>query len=204
MAKKKMSKVKAAKKKPARPVKKVRAKSPAKKAAPAAMDQEAMMAAWQKAMTPGAGHQRLEPMVGTWHARTTFTVSPEAPSEVSEATSENRWVLGGRQLEQRYQGIMMGMGFEGLGYTGYDNVQGKYVGTWMDTFSTGMMSSISVGKPTDTVIASEADSIEPSGKRVHFWCEVRIQDRDHHTFEMWTKAPNGRRFRTMLIEYSRQ
>ncbi len=131
-------------------------------------------------------------------------MSPDAPPEVSEATSETRWVLGGRQLEQRYQGTTMGMSFEGLGYTGYDNVQGKYVGTWMDSFGTGVMSSIGVGNPTDNAIQSEAVALDPTGRRMRFWCEIRIQDRDHHTFEMWTKAPDGRRFRTMYIEYTRQ
>jgi hypothetical protein len=203
VAKKKTSKAKATRKKPARPVKKVRAKSPAKKAAPV-MDQEAMMAAWQKAMTPGAGHQRLEPFAGTWRAKTTFTMDPDAPEQVTEGTSENRWALGGRVLEQRFQSTMMGMPFEGLGYTGYDNVQGKYVGIWMDTFGTGLMTSSSVGKPTDIQIDSEGEAYDPSGKLMRFWFSVRTQDRDHHTFEMWTKAPNGRRFRTMLIEYARQ
>ncbi|HEY3176938.1 MAG TPA: DUF1579 domain-containing protein [Candidatus Polarisedimenticolia bacterium] len=208
MAKKKVRKVKAARRKPARPTRKAaakgRAKSRPRRAAPPQMSEEAMMAAWQKAMTPGAEHQRLDSLVGTWRARTTFIMSPEAPPEVTEGTSENRWTLGGRHLEQRYHGTMMGMSFEGLGYTGYDKAQGKYVGTWMDTFSTGMMTSIGVGKPTDSVINYEAEAVDPTGKPIRFWCEVRIQDRDHHIFDMWTKAPNGRRFRTMTIEYSRQ
>jgi hypothetical protein len=74
----------------------------------------------------------------------------------------------------------------------------------MDTFGTGLMNSIGTGKPTDSVIDSEAEVIDPSGKPMRFWCKVRIQDRDHHSYEMWTKAPNGRRFRTMLIEYTRR
>ena len=87
---------------------------------------DAMMAAWQKAMTPSKGHRRLEPLAGTFSARTTFTMAPGAPPEVSEARSENRFVLGGRHLEQAYSGSSMGMPFEGLGFTGFDNVLGKY------------------------------------------------------------------------------
>jgi hypothetical protein len=105
-----------------------------------------MMAAWEKVMHPSEGHRRLEPMVGTWKAKTTFTMTPGAPPSVEENTSEHRLVLGGRFLEQRYTGTAMGMPFEGIGYTGYDNVQKKYVGTWMDNFGTGVMQR-GIGRP---------------------------------------------------------
>jgi uncharacterized protein DUF1579 len=203
MAKKAIKK-KASKAKPARAAKAIQAKRPKKKAAPPAISQEEMMAAWQKAMTPSEGHRRLEPMVGTFHAKATFVMTPGEPEQVSEGSSEHRWVLGGRWLEQKYQTPMMGMPFEGIGFTGYDNVQGKYVGTWMDSFGTGHMISIGTGKPSDTEIESEAQAIDPSGNIMRFWCKLRIQDHDHHSFEMWTKAPNGRRYRNMLVEYTRQ
>jgi hypothetical protein len=175
----------------------------AKKAAPA-MDQDAMMAAWQKAMTPSEGHRRLEPMVGTWHAKSTFTMSPGAPPTVHENVSEHRLVLGGRFLEQRYSGTAMGMPFEGIGYTGYDNIQKKYIGTWMDSFGTGLMNSAGVGRPTASAMSFIAEAIEFSGKRAKFECKIKIQDHDHHTYEMWAKAPGGRRYRSMIIEYTRK
>jgi hypothetical protein len=174
-----------------------------KKSAPA-MDHDAMMAAWAKASTPAEGHRRLEPMVGSWKARTTFTMAPGAPADVSEGSSENRWVLGGRYLQQTYSGTSMGMPFEGIGYTGYDNVQKKYVGTWMDNFGTGLMDSVGVGRPTESAMSFLAHSLDPSGRRCAFECKVRIQDPNRHSYEMWTASPNGRRFRMMLIEYTRR
>ncbi len=194
------SKGKTAKKKPARPVK----HTAKKRTAPKAMDEQAMMAAWQKAMTPSAGHARLEKFVGAWDTRMTFVMEPGVPPEVSQGKSENRWVLGGRYLEQRFEGTSMGMPFEGIGYTAYDNIRGKYIGTWMDNFGTGMMTSDGVGKPTDKKMESELVAFEPSGKRVRFTSKVLVKDRDHHTYEMWTKGPKGKMFRTMLIEYTRK
>lgn len=168
------------------------------------MDHDAMMAAWQKAMTPAAGHRRLEPMIGSWSAKTTFVMAPGAPPQVSEGMSEHRWALGGRYLEQIYTGTSMGMPFEGLGYTGFDNGRNRYIGCWMDTFGTGIMASLGVGKPTDETIEFETEAHEPSGKPIRFWNKIRFQDRDHHSYEMWTKAPNGRRYRNMLVEYTRK
>jgi hypothetical protein len=169
-----------------------------------AVDPEAMMEAWRKAASPGEGHRRLEPLVGTWNVRTTFTMTPGEPPQVSGGTSEHRWVLGGRYLEQRYKGTAMDMPFEGLGYTAYDNTQKKYFGAWMDSCGTGLMTSVGTGRPTDSKIDFDSETCDPSGGRAKVLCTIRIQDRDHHTYEMWAKAPNGKRYRTMLIEYKRK
>jgi hypothetical protein len=186
----------------ATPVRKSAAKR--RPAAAAPMDQEAMMAAWQRFMTPSEGHRRLEPMVGTWQAKVTFVMAPKAPPAVSEGTSEHRWVLGGRYLEQRFTGSMMEMPFEGLGYTAYDNAVKKYVGTWMDNMGTGIMVSTGTGRPRDTQMDFEADAVEPTGKPVKFLCKMRVQDPDHHSYEMWATGPDGKRYRSLFIEYTRK
>lgn len=175
----------------------------APKRAPKAMTEAEMMAQWQAAMSPSAGHARLMPMVGTWRAKTTFTMAPGAPPQVHGGTSVHRMVLGGRYLEQSYKGVSMGMPFEGIGYTGYDNAQQRYVGTWMDTFGTGVMTAVGVGKPTDERIDTVAEAIEPSGQKRVFENVVRIQNHGRHSYEMWTNGPNGKSFRMMLIEYER-
>jgi hypothetical protein len=161
-----------------------------------------MMQMWQKAMTPGEWHAALEPMVGSFHARTTFVRAKGDPPSVSDGTSENRLVLGGRYLEQVYRGTSKGMPFEGIGYTGYENVRKRYIGVWMDTFGTSLMYSVGIGKPTPRAIELGAMAQDPSGKAVTLLCKITIQDRDHHTYEMWTKGPP--RFRSMLVEYTRK
>ena len=169
----------------------------------AAMSEEAMMALWHAASTPGPGHARLMPMVGTWRATTTFTMAPGAPPQVSSGTSVHRFVLGSRYLEQVYKGTAMQMPFEGIGFTGYDNVQKRYVGAWMDTFGTGLMTSASNGHPTDDRIDMVAETIEPSGKKKVFDTIIRIRDHAHHSYEMWTKDDNGKKYRAMIVEYER-
>lgn len=176
---------------------------PKSKPKPKAMSEAEMMAQWQAAMTPSAGHARLMPMVGTWRAKTTFTMAPGAPEQVHGGTSVHRMVLGGRYLEQIYKGMAMGMPFEGIGYTGYDNVQKRYVGTWMDTMGTGLMNSVSVGHPSDERIDCVAEAIEPSGDKRSFETIVRIHNHGRHSYEMWTTGPTGKKFRTMIVEYER-
>jgi hypothetical protein len=202
----------AVKKKSARPPAKAKTKTKSKpkaatrapkKRAPKAMSEAEMMAQWQAAATPSAGHARLMSMVGTWRATTTFTMTPGAPPQVHPGSSVHRLVLGGRYLEQVYKGTAMGMPFEGIGYTGYDNVQQRYVGSWMDTFGTGMMTSVGVGRPTDDRIDFSCEAVEPSGQKRIFEAIIRIRDHAHHSYEMWTKDPNGKKYRTMIVEYER-
>jgi hypothetical protein len=195
------AKPKAAPKAAAKPKAKAKPKSAERR--PKAMSEQEMMAQWQAAMTPSAGHARLMPMVGTWRATTTFTMAPGAPAQVSTGTSVHRLVLGGRHLEQNYKGTSMGMPFEGMGFTGYDNVQKRYVGTWMDTFGTGVMNSVSVGRPTDERIDFVCEAIEPSGQKKVFDAIIRVRDHAHHSYEMWTKGPDGKSYRVMLVEYER-
>jgi hypothetical protein len=182
-----------------------------KKAAPEAApmpamspEEQAKMEACAKAMVPGDGHAALEPMVGTFKATVTMWMSPGAEPTVSTGTAVNKWMLGGRYLQGSFASEFMGEPFTGLGYTGYDNVQGKYVGTWMDTMGTGIMSSVGEqSSPTEfTFIAKMWDPM--TGKETTLREKITIKDRDNHAFEMWGAGPDGVAFKTMEISYTRR
>lgn len=173
-------------------------KTPAMSAA-----EQAAMEKWQKAMTPGASHKTLETMAGTWDTSVTSWMAPGAPPQTSNGTSVNRMIMGGRYLEQRFSGSVMGQPFEGLGYTGYDNVTGKYWGSWMDNMSTGVMTSTGSGDGKSYKFAATMSDPMSGGPST---AEERITvvDKDHHTFEMWGPGPDGKSFKMMEIKYSRK
>ena len=164
----------------------------------------AMMEAMMKAGTPGDPHKALDGMTGSWNAKVTSWMAPGADPMVMEGTAENKWVMGGRYMEQRFSGNFMGMPFEGLGYTGYDNVKKQYWGTWMDNMSTGMM--MTTGTATDaktwTFTGMMADPM--TGKDMKVDEKITWVDADHHNMEMWCPGPDGKAFKNMLIEYSRK
>jgi hypothetical protein len=168
-----------------------------------AMDEKAMMEAWAKVATPGDAHKWLEPVVGTWDAKITMWMAPGAPPQESTGTSENRWVLGGRFVEQRYEGNFMGQPFSGLGYTGYDNYKKKYVGTWMDTMGTMIMTSQGDAAGKSLAMTSTIDDIM-TGKATTVKSEVKILAPDHHIMEMWGPDPTGKQYKTMEIHYTRK
>jgi len=178
-------------------------KAPEKKAAAAPMDEKAVMEAMQKAASPGEAHKKLDAMVGTFDAKVKMWMDPAKPAEESTATSENTWVLGNRWVQTKSEGTFMGQPYSGIGYTGYDNVAKKYVGTWMDTSGTGMMTM--KGTMTGNVMRETATMSDPmSGKTVVSTMKTTVTDKDHYMIEMWDKMPNGKMAKIMEIDYTRK
>jgi len=170
-----------------------------------AADEKAAMEAWQKAMTPGDGQKKLEPLVGTFDAKVRMWMDPSKPPDDSVGTTVNSWVLGDRFVQTKYEGVFLGEAFTGVGYTGYDNVMKKYEGTWMDTGSTAIMTSVGTIDSAGKVITMKATTSDPATGKVTTSDEkITIADNDHHSIEMWGKTPDGKAFKMMEIQYTRK
>ena len=165
-------------------------------------DEKAMMDAMMKAAAPGAEHKKLASFVGTWNA-TVKMYMPGAPPQVSHGTAVNKAILGGRYIEQDFNGDFMGMPFSGVGYWGYDNLKKQYVSTWMDNMGTGVMTLTGNAEPTGYTFKGSAPD-PMTGKDTPFEEKWTVADNDHHSFEMWGPAPDGKMFKMMEIDYSRK
>ena len=167
---------------------------------------DAMMAQWQQASTPGEGHKRLEPLVGNWQHTAKWQMDPSAAPEESQGTNENRWILGGRFLQQDFKGQMMGQPFEGLGIIGYDNMAGEYKSVWLDNMSTSLMTStVQYDAASGAFNESGTFSCPMTGEKNKWYRAVlKITDNDHYTYEMYSKDKDGKEFKNMEIAYRRQ
>jgi hypothetical protein len=169
------------------------------------MDEKAMMEAWQKAATPGEMHKKLDDMVGTFDASVRMWMDPSKPPEDSTAVSVNKWVLGNRYVQTMHEGTMMGEPFNGIGYTGYDNVQKKYVGTWMDSTGTGIMNSVCALEASGKSMTCKATFWDAmTGKPNSMELKSSWTDHDHHAMEMWGMSPAGKKYKMMEITYTRK
>ena len=170
-----------------------------------AAEQKAMMDAMMRAGTPGEPHKKLNAMVGTFDANIKMWMAPGAKPTESAGKSVNEWVLGGRWVQQRFDGNFMGMPFSGLGYTGYDNVKHSYVGTWMDNMSTAVMTSSGNPDASGKVYSFTGMMSDPmSGEPSSVDEKVTVVDNDHHTMEMWGAGPDGNMYKMMEINYTRK
>lgn len=168
-------------------------------------EQQAMMAAWTKAATPGPQHQQLvEHFSGTWTTKQTMWMDPSAPPMVETGQSVDTAVLGGRHVQTMFTGQVMGQPFEGRGLTGYDNVTGKYTSSWADNMSTGQMLMRGDYDAATKTYTFRGDMPDPmkNGAATPIRQVIRITDRDHHVFEMH-ETRDGKESRTMQIEYTR-
>ena len=177
---------------------------PAQGAPPAmSAEEKAAMEAMQRMAIPGPAHKAIADMAGTWDAEVTMYFGP-APTK-SKGVSENRLVLGGRWVEQRFKSEMMGQPFEGLGYTGYDNFKKKYIGTWMDNMITAVMVSEGTFDAAGKVMTSTSTMDDvTTGRTTVVRMTSSIVDADTHRFEMFGPGPDGKEMKQMEIVYRRR
>lgn len=181
------------------------AEKAAKKPAQPAMDEKAMMEAWAKYATPGDAHKKLAGAEGSWTVKVKQWMAPGAPPTETDGTSEMKMILGGRYLQQTYEGTMMGQPFTGMGYTGYDNFRKKYVETWMDSSGTSilmMTGTMDAAGKTMTSWGTMDDVM--TGKKIKIKSTWTMDDADHSAFAMWGSGPDGKMGKMMEIAYSRK
>jgi Protein of unknown function (DUF1579) len=180
------------------------------KAAPAAAPASAepdpeMMKKWMAFMTPGADHKVLDSMVGKWTTKVRFWMDPAGPVQESQGTAEISWIMGGRYLQEMDKGEAMGMPFEGMGLTAFDNLKKKYLGTWIDNMGTGIMVSTegTYDAATKTITCKTEGPDATMSKYVPMRIVHTITDANTHKMEMYGPDKNGKEFRSFECTYTR-
>jgi hypothetical protein len=174
-----------------------RAKDEPKKPAPA-MEMEA----WEKMNAAGPHHKAMERFAGEWDAEVT-TMMPDGSELRSKGKQTARMILGGKFLETTFEGSMMGKPYHGRGLMGYDNMKKKYVSTWADSMSTGIMVFVGDAPADGKVFTSTAEQTSPDGK-TEMWREVTtVHDDRSYTFDMFVVTPDGKDFKMMSIKYTK-
>lgn len=163
-----------------------------------------MMAAMTRAGTPGAEHKALQPFAGSWNAKVIMWMDPKAPPMESTGTMVNTWVYGGRYLEQKFEGDMGGMKFEGTGLWGFDVAAGMYVGSWFDSMSTAVMRSSGPRSKDGKTFVAESVNTDPMTGKASIGKEVvKIDGPNQHTMTMFEDR-GGQMVKTMEIVYTRK
>jgi hypothetical protein len=159
-----------------------------------------MMAEMMKNAAPGPDHKALEPFVGTWKATVKSWWAPGEP-QVTEGTMVNSMIMGGRVLEGRFTGTMMGQPFTGLSQMGFDNSKKEYWSTWFDDMSTTMMMQTG-GPMKDKTIVLTGMSEGMDGKPMQCTGTTKVVDANKHVFTMTGKV-QGKDVPLMEITYTR-
>ncbi len=161
--------------------------------------------AWAKLAAPGIHHEHLKALEGKWLVKAKATFMPGQPLEESEGKSTMKMVLGGRFLRQELDATMGGMPFQGIGFTGYDNGLQKYVGCWMDSMGTMMMTFTGTCSEEGRVLTTTSEFKDPlSGQVKKAKMVTRVLDKDKHTFEMFDIGADGKESKSLELTYTRR
>jgi hypothetical protein len=167
---------------------------------------EADMMALVKAATPGEQHKDMARQVGTWNGKNTMWMSPDAPPMTAESKTVITPIMDGRYVKAEVTGDMPGMGpFKGMGIYGYDNVQQKFVATWIDSHSTGIMNGVGEMSPDGKTLTYTYSYHCPITKKPTKVREVHTTTGETtKTLEMYgTEPKSGKEFKMMKIELTK-
>ena len=170
-----------------------------------AADSKAIVKAMDAAMDPGDGQKRLDFMVGTFDVKVKVWINPGEPPIESKATAVASWVLSHRYIQQMLSGFIMGEAWSGIGYAGFDNVQGVYVACYMDTGSTGMewyTGSMDPDGKSAKLTATIADAITLKPTKLEM--RLTMSPDGNHVTELWQQDLGGRMFESMELTYIRK
>ncbi len=168
------------------------------------MDTRKMMKIYQKLGTPGPIHKRFAKLEGSWETSTRAWMEPGQPPMESKGTCEQKIILGGRYLQQEYQGDMMGQPFTGINVLAFDNHTKKYMSTWIDSMSTGIYFFEGEGTGNQKTVTQECRYDDPV-KGPSVWRSVTRYVNDNKIeFEMFLKAKRGKEQKMMEMTVTRK
>ena len=152
---------------------------------------------------PGPEHELLKMEEGTWDAVIEMS-PPGAPAMTSKGTEVVTIGCGGLCLIAKFDSDMMGMPFQGNGITTYDRSKKKYVGSWTDSMSAGLLISESTYDPATKVMTTWMEGPDQTGTVQKIKSTSTQTDADHRTMTMFMKAPDGSEVQGMKITYTRR
>jgi hypothetical protein len=170
---------------------------------PSKLTPEEMQQIYMEAGQPGEPHRRLQSLVGEWDTQAKFWMGPGEPME-STGVSVQTAILDGRFIVQEYTGDMGGMQFKGIGHNGYDNASKKYIGTWMDNWSTSIMYMEGQYDEASKTITYHGEFTDPFGQRVKDRHTVKLESPNRILFTMYSTKPGQAEQKVGEITYTRR
>jgi hypothetical protein len=152
---------------------------------------------------PGPEHEILKADVGSWDATVESFMPGVAQPTVSKGT-ETSVMVGGMWLVTDFKSEMMGQPFQGHGVSGWDSNKKKYVGTWVDTMSTGLGLTESTYDAGTKTMTGTFEGPEPDGKIMKMKSSVVWKDSNTRVFTMSGPGPDGKDATFMRITYVRK
>lgn len=173
----------------------------------APIDSATQMQKMMEYATPGEMHKLMQSWNGTWTGEMQVWATEGAPAQKSPGTAVNSTVYDGKYQISKHIGDMMGMPFEGMSITGYDNAIKKFTSSWVDNMSTGIMymeGDWDAATKTRTMSGTMPDICRP-GKNCSYKEVFKVIDDNTHEVIMYGPDPQtGKEYKMMEIKLTRK
>ncbi len=159
---------------------------------------------------PGPEHAMFKDSAGTWDAKVESFMAPGAPPSVSSGVETSRVGCGGLCLITDFKGSFSmapgapPMAFEGHGTDTYDVGKKKYVGSWTDSMSTGLMTSESTYDAASKTMSGWMVGPDMTGKTSKMKSTMVMKDPNSRVFSMYNVGADGKESLGMRITYTRK
>jgi hypothetical protein len=150
-------------------------------------------------------HKLLQKDVGTWDAVVKVWPMEGAEPVESKGVEKNELLKGGMWIVSRFEGAAGGMPFTGVGTFGYDPIEKKYVGTWVDTMTPHLMVSKGDYDENTKTMTMTGEGRHPDSGEVYESKQIsRYVDDDTRVFEFHIPGKDGKHWKMMEITYQRR
>jgi len=151
---------------------------------------------------PGAGHERLQPLEGTFMVEMQVFMgpgTPERPAVGRGIIARRQWVAGGRFLRDVTEGEFAGSRYYREGLLGFSNIDGRFEWVTVDAANANMMiyrgedgsgprmPIVVSGTFTDQGWLGEQNV----GRSVRMRTVITIEGNDRHVFDLYFEWPGA-------------
>jgi hypothetical protein len=165
------------------------------------------MKRWISMTKPDFHHEKLGDFVGKWETETRMWMAgPDSEPSMTKGSAECAWLVEGKWLKIDSVGQMMGAPLIGHGLLGYDKYKSKYVGTWVDSLNTMLLTFEGNFDHTDKTLLLYGTMDEPASNEhdkpvKYIW---RFVSKDKLVFEIHDLAIGEGNTRVIEITYLRK
>lgn len=165
-------------------------------------EEEASIKAYMEFIAPNDHHAWLAQLAGEWNYKSSMWMDPSQPPLNGEGVTTKKMIMGGRYLEESHEGTSMGMPFEGLGHTAFDNAKQQYLTNWVDNMGTGFMQG--AGQLEGDQLVTMTDYPNQAGGMDHIKTVTTVDGENKHTVIMYIVTPEGEDVKNMELIFTRK
>jgi len=159
------------------------------------------------ATVPGKMHEQLLRGVGAWQGKQTMWMYPGADPVVCDVTANVTAIMDGRYVKTEITGDVPGMGpFTGSGINGFDNVSQQFVATWIDNWTTGILTATGKQSADGNTMTWNYTFNCPLTSKPQIIRQIEtFSGSDKWTLESHTTDPkSGKEYKMMTLEFTKK